>query len=579
MAGFKAVLSPPWTNNYIFFVSPEMEDPYTTSNETDKDLFLSNDFGRQHQNGHKPPRPKRSTSALSSRSPRKEIRKPSRSTSERDQLRKFSSGLEYGIQSRYCSISSAVDMTNTSDEETTTTTEDEGFYDAQEDQHDHRGLFASIRGLKSSIEYIHTWNYRSWRFQSTLSLPDKPSHDRRSSSVMVSINLQSMILGTSVLGFPYAYMVAGIYAIPLTIIIGLMTMFTSSITKDCMYQKSRRIPNMNKRVRVSVMEICKAAWPRYGNLVMQIVIYSSLTRNVIVLILLTDLTKEIVSDNLHYDNIDQGLYTVAWTVLVLPLLFVKRVSSLAWISFIGLNLYLLGLLTMLVYFIVQFKSWSMGNLSMEFSVEGTGLAIGIMINSFAQHLSLPPLEGSMRHPASYKKTVNITFLINIIVKILFGSCAVFRFGGKTEDTITANLINQNVALPVRISVMFFTYFTLPMQSFVIFELIDQTFVPHFPIFGSKGRDNWAWILLSRALFLTLCLLVSVLIPNFGVVVSLIGSVRGATLSLMFPALFYLSLRKKKLSRVKKAFSISIIILGIAFSGLGFYASVRAMMRM
>ena len=559
-------------------MSLEMDDTPTT--EADTDMFPSNAFGKPvHNNTRRiSPRGMQGLMSAPSQPPRKN-KKPLRVVTERDKLWKISdSNLEYGTQSRYRSMSDPVDLSNLSHNGTAAAEDEEVIVidsKASQNQSHRRGLLASIRGLKSSIEYIHTWNYKAWP---SMSLPDKPSYDRRSSSVMVSINLQSMILGTTLIGFPYAFMVAGIYAIPLTIIIGLMTMFTSSIMKDCMYQKSRRIPNMNKRVRVSVMEICRAVWPRYGNLVMQIIIYSSLTRSVIVLILLTDLTKETITDDLHID-IKQGVYTVAWAVLVLPLMFVKRVSSLAWISFFGLILYLLGLLTMLLYFLIQYKSWSIGNLSMEFSFEGTGLAVGIIINSFAQHLSLPPLEGSMRHPESYKKTVNLTFFINILMKILFGLCGVLRFGNKTDDTITANLDEHQVAIPVRISVMFFTYFTLPMQSFVVFELVDQMFLPHFPIFGNKGRDNWAWLLLSRSLFLTMCLLVAVLVPNFGVVLNLIGSIRGATLSLTFPALFYLSLRKNKLSRLNKAISIFIIILGLVFSGLGLYASILAMIRM
>ena len=440
------------------------------------------------------------------------------------------------------------------------------------DSVDSRAVSFKFRSL--SYEIVRHWSHCSFASSNflSISLQDIPSLDRRSSSWLVGMNIQSMILGTSVLSYPFAFMHAGIWAVPFVIIIGIAASISAGLLQDCLYQNSRKLARV-KRVRRTYVEVCKAAWPVYGQAMTECIVFLGLLRNVIVLTLLTNLSLEVLQKFIHFDR---GVVTVIWAVITLPLLFIKRVSSLGWISFIGLLLYLAGFLTILVHCLLLYESWDFNNLHLSFKVEGVGLAAGIIINSFSQHLSFPPVEGSMKKPKQFRNTLNVSIIVNIILKLSLGVSAVMVYGVDTGQSITANLPDRRMTVPSDIAIAFFAYFTLPMQSFVIFDLIDSKFHPYFPVCATPS--SWAWLLVSRSLVLTFCLLIAILVPHFGLLVSFIGSIRGSLVSLVLPPIFYLTLFKHKIGLMKKVTCFAVAAIGVLFGTLGIYSSTNAVVK-
>lgn len=404
------------------------------------------------------------------------------------------------------------------------------------------------------------------------SLLDVPSDDRRSSGFLMGVNLQSMILGTSLLSLPYCFKVAGIWSLVLIFFIGVLSTFTANILSDCQYQMSKSRPDRNKRVYVSFVDMSRSCWNSTGAFVMEILVYISLARNIVVIILLSDITHEILTE-VGVSKYDKKLLSVAWTLLTLPLLFITRVSILAWVSFFGLILYLIAMTAVMVLCIMNFENWNFTNISMDFDIQGVGIACGIIINSYAVHMNLPALEASLHKPEVYKKINNLTFISNVIAKIAFALFGYLTFAEKTQQEITSN-IYTHPPLPtiLRFAVAFFAYFTTPLQSFVVFTLVDETFQPKFP----ACRNSFIWLLISRSLFMTVCLLIAVLIPQFGLVVSLIGSIRGSAITLILPALYYISLATNKKQRSKLILAYFTAMFGIIASVVGAYSSISAM---
>ena len=139
-----------------------------------------------------------------------------------------------------------------------------------------------------------------------------------------------------------------------------------------------------------------------------------------------------------------------------------------------------------------------------------------------------------------------------------------------------NNIDQYHPLPIIIqaSVMFYSYFTLPLQCFVAMELIDDTFRPLLPICVTQ-RD-YVYLLLSRITLMAVCLAVALLIPQFSVVVGLIGSVTGSMIGVILPALFYVTLRTQKQNGfMMKGVLFVVAGVGCVSAVVGVYAAVRA----
>lgn len=441
---------------------------------------------------------------------------------------------------------------------------------------------ASVYRSKALSRASLNWSYISKGIEESLSLhmkttvfslPDLPSANRVTSAFQMSINLQSMILGTSVLSLPYCLKIAGIWSLLVILVIGLLTTFTALILSDCQYQESFSQPQFRKRVNVSFVDMAKACWKNAGCYVMEVIVYLSLLRNIVVMILLTDISAELLQGVIG-SNYDKRMISIFWAFAILPMLFIKKIKPLTCLSFAGLNFYLIAITSILVLCCLEASKWDIHNIALDFNLKGLGITIGIVVNSFAVHLNLPPLEGSLKNEMSYQKSVNGSFIINICAKMSFALCGYLTCLEKTGQEIT-NEIRLHTPLPllVRGAVLFFAFFSIPLQNVVVLELIDDNFRPYFPVFA---KHPFLWVLLTRCICITASLFVTVSIPHFSIVVSLIGSLRGSLICLILPPMFYLTLDTLEKKWYKNILCYITLIIGILAAAIGSYSSVAAL---
>jgi len=440
------------------------------------------------------------------------------------------------------------------------------------DRHIRSLTFSGSRHYLEKWVYINHGSRRGACFEE--SMLEIPSNDRSSSALLMSVNLQSMMMGTSILSMPYTIKIGGVWSIAMIAIIGIISNFTANILVDCQYEESTTYPGVWKRVRASFVAMSKDCWRRCGQFLMEVLVYTSLLRNVTILILLTALSDDILQ-SYKITGYDKNVISVVWMFLTLPLLFITKMSLLAWVSFLGLLSYLVAVGAVLVISFFNFKHWSVSLIPLEFDVKSVGISFGIILNSFFLHLNVPALEGSLRDPTVYKRSSNFSFAINILIKMVFGVSCYLAYTDKTEQIITSN-IQQFYPLPLimKVAIIFYCFFTFPLKTFVVFEIIDEKFAKYFPI---CRPDGWSWLIITRLLIMLACLLIAILVPQFGLVVSLIGSARGSMVSMVFPGLFYLILCKRS-SLITRIISGVIVILGIAGGILGLYTSVDALMK-
>lgn len=409
--------------------------------------------------------------------------------------------------------------------------------------------------------------------QNTLhSLQHLPSNDRKSNAFLMAVNMQSMILGTSVLGLPYCVKIAGVWALFAIVLVGLASAFTSVLLGDCQYQVSLSEPGKTKRIHISFVDMSTRCMGKYGTFIIKGLVYLSLLRNVIVLVLLTDLTENVLKEFAITEIANKDYITLGWMLASIPLLMIDKVSYLAWVSFVGLKLYLFALLTILVICCINHDRWDFRTISWDANIEGIGIALGIIINSVSVHMNLPSLEGSLKNPKQYKVVSHITFFFNIVTKITFASFGFLTYTQATREEIIGN-VTSFLPLPtiLQIAMAFFTFFTIPMSSFVAFELLDNSVKKHFHVLEKK-----TWIILSRLVCMAFVLLIALLVPHFGLVVSLIGSIRGTSISLVLPPLFYIMLKTHQVETYKLILSWLVLILGLCAGLLGLYSSVKVL---
>ena len=85
--------------------------------------------------------------------------------------------------------------------------------------------------------------------------------------------------------------------------------------------------------------------------------------------------------------------------------------------------------------------------------------------------------------------------------------------------------------------------------------------------------------MSRALLVLTFLLVALVAPQFGLVVSFIGSITGTLTSMILPSMFPLVLKVETMPLYKLVLCVVIIIVGLVGGGVGAYTSMRELIKM
>ena len=273
-------------------------------------------------------------------------------------------------------------------------------------------------------------------------------------------------------------------------------------------------------------------------------------------------------------SMDVYKWTVVVACFVLPGIFITRVSIIAWISMISVFSLFSAVLTIIIYCITQYDKMRLDNMP-GFQLNSFLIGFGIIVFSFTAHAVFPGVEGSMRHPEQYPMMLNVAFANSTITKIILGIMGTFRYGNELNQAITINLKSSQVFYILSNTfVVANVVLAFPLVMFVVLETWDDKMLPYFRHVGKESSFHWFWLLLTRPLLFTFGVFLAISVPHFGLVMGLLGSLTGTSLCFIFPCLFHLKLKWKKLAwyqvvcRVLIAiFGFGCGILGAAFTGI------------
>lgn len=423
------------------------------------------------------------------------------------------------------------------------------------------------------------WNTNFKRFRSftvshfTLSLVEKECFDRQASAILAGWNVTNLIQGMGILGVPYAVREGGVAAVICIFVVALFCDVTGILLVDCLYEISPR-SKLRKRVRESYPDVGEAVWPGVGGKVVSVVQTIELyAAAVLYLILLTTMFAQITE---KYVPLSLNKWAVICSVAVLPSVFIKRLSLIAWMSMLAVFSLMSALVVMVAYCIVRSDQWTVDNIP-SFSISTFPVGFGIVTFSYCAHAVFPGIEGSMREPKNFNKMMHTSFFISALVKALFGVFAVLTFGVLTDQVFTVNLA-ENMAFNTAATalVAMNVFFSFPLPLFVVVETFDKNIGPYFPHLAKGTKYHWYWLLLTRTFLVTLALFIALVVPHFGLLMGFVGSFTGTCLSFGFPCIAHLKLRWKFLRWYHITGEIILIVFGVLAGGLGFVYSGKAL---
>ncbi|XP_030482104.2 amino acid transporter ANT1-like [Cannabis sativa] len=215
---------------------------------------------------------------------------------------------------------------------------------------------------------------------------------------------------------------------------------------------------------------------------------------------------------------------------------------------------------------------------------GLAFAVGMAVFCFEGFGMTLALEASMKDKRSFPKVLAQAFFGIALLYVLFGFFGYMAYGDQTKDIITLNLPRNWWALTVQIGMCLGLIFTFPITVHPLNEIIERRLKKNKWCYNSNKENDSdhghsttrigvLGIYSSRGILVIGLAVLASYVPEFGVFTSLVGSTVCALIAFVFPAIFHLKLLASSLNLWQKALDLFILSCGLLFAVYGTYNTV------
>ena len=297
---------------------------------------------------------------------------------------------------------------------------------------------------------------------------------------------------------------------------------------------------------------------------------------VLYLLLVADFFNDLFEHSLSY-----SLWTIIAGVLLLLSVFLNQFKRISWLSMFSVVALVMVFVSVLGYGATKRYQWDF-NLGVT-TLEGFPVAWGIILFSFVCHPYLPGIEESMEKPEEFNSIMNYSFLASALTKLAYGFIAVLTFKDNTPQEISENLpagILRNTANSLLGLNGMFSY-SLPLFTLVtIVHKAQFQFMP--PCIPDEKHPltvkERAMVYSLRAMFVIFTVMVAVLLPQFSLLMAVIGSISSVLLTLVFTCLFDVILHLHHISTRRCVINLLIVCVGVLLGGFGLVFPLIAIMK-
>ncbi|KAL3693721.1 hypothetical protein R1sor_007372 [Riccia sorocarpa] len=200
-------------------------------------------------------------------------------------------------------------------------------------------------------------------------------------------------------------------------------------------------------------------------------------------------------------------------------------------------------------------------------------AMGVTVYCFEGFPTTLEFHWAMRERREYPRTLGMAILLITGLYLSFGLFGYFAYGDETQDIITLNLPNDWTAVAVKIGLCLSLFFTIPVLMFPLHEIFEQKLLLNDWFKTQSVLLQTIWCNFLRAFVILVVVTVAIMVPGFGIIISLVGSTVCAMLALVIPSVLHLRVFGNQLTWLTRVGDYALIICGVLFAIYGTYSSV------